>query len=93
MTGAKRCIPREERETIISKADDERTWHVYSCSPSMIRKIRRVAAKIGAQIETLGADGIEVDLPRNAVSFRCPRTKTEGGRAASAQRLADARKG
>lgn len=84
----------EEREIVITVCDADRdVVHVFTDSTSALSsKLRRVAASLGAAVTAAG-EGVEFDLPLNALSIRTPtkRERTEAQRAA-ASRLAATRR-
>lgn len=65
-----RDMPREERETIISRADDESVWCVITFSPVMARKLAKLHAKQGFRAEKFGSSGLRCYLPVKALSLR-----------------------
>ena len=92
-------IPRlslEERETVIVKTAADDKWTVYSCVPSIARKIARIAKSCGANVRHIGFGGIEAELPEECVLLRGKHRKrvmTDEQRAAGAARLAAIREG
>lgn len=62
-----------ERETIIRRADDEDVWDVYTCSPSMARKLLKMSGRPGILHEKMGEYGWRFKLPTNAIRFVAPR--------------------
>ncbi len=69
-----------EREVVLTIADDEAGWSVFTDSARLTRRVLRVAAAWGASPERLGA-GYRVTLPMAAVRFGAPRRMTEAQRA------------
>lgn len=63
-------MPREERETIISRADDEAVWCVTTFSPVMARKLQKLHAKQGFRAELFGRSGLRCFLPVKSLSLR-----------------------
>jgi hypothetical protein len=78
---------RSERETIISIAEDQHTWHVYSEIP---RHISKLTKRWGPGTET--SPGCFVwNIPEKLISFRAPSTLSDDQRKARAERLKKAR--
>jgi hypothetical protein len=85
-----RRLAPDERETVIVKTMAEDRWTVYSCVPSVARKITRIAKSCGAEIRDLGFGGVEADLPEECILIRGVRRKrklTDEQRAAAGKRL------
>lgn len=84
-------LTREERETIIRTDDATDTWEIYTCMPTMIRKLSKIAKRLGVSPRKVDAWGYEFSFPRAAVSFRVPRTVSGPERERLAANLAAAR--
>ena len=77
---------RAEQETIITRANDENEWEVYSCDPVMIRKLdKRYKA-----YEITG-DGKRYHVPKKLISFRSGKKMSEIDKKAVSERLSAAR--
>lgn len=63
-------MSRDERETIISRADDESVWCVTTFSPVMARKLQKLHAKQGFSAELFGRSGLRCFLPVKSLSLR-----------------------
>jgi hypothetical protein len=57
----------EDRETVINKTDADKEWGIYSCNAAMVRRLRRIASKMGVSVTEKGWGGIEVSLPVSCV--------------------------
>lgn len=66
-------LSRDERETIISRADDEQAWCITTFSPVMARKLAKLHAKQSFRVEKYGERGLRAWLPRASVSLRTRR--------------------
>lgn len=62
-------LSRAERETIITRAADQTSWHVFTEDPSVIRLLTR---RWGPG-KPSGEFGVEWDAPKARISFRSPR--------------------
>lgn len=76
----KRSLTLAEQETILRRSADEDHWEVYSCNPSMVKKLRRISIQMGLSPTKVDDYGYRFTLPLNAVSFRAPRKATEAQR-------------
>lgn len=63
-------LSREERETIISRAEDEALWCVTTSSPTFARKLLRLHEKRAFPIEKYGRSAVRCFLPVKSVSLR-----------------------
>ncbi len=64
-----------EREAILSIADDEHAWHIFTDSAHLTRRLLAVAARWGAVPERLSV-GYDFTLPLQAVRFVGPQRVT-----------------
>lgn len=60
-----------EREVVVTIADDETAWTVFTDSARMTKKLLRVAVRWGVSPERMGA-GWQFTLPLSAVRFGGP---------------------
>lgn len=67
----KSSLTAAEREVVLTVADDEDAWIVFTDSTRLTAKLLRVAAKWGLRPERVGA-GYEFTLPRTALRFVGP---------------------
>jgi len=58
---------KAERETIICRAQDEKTWHVFSEVPTVVRKLTRIHGAGQPK-----GQGMVWEVPPNCISFRNP---------------------
>lgn len=65
-----------EREVVLTIADDERSWSIFTDSTRLTRRLLRVAAQWGMSPARCGA-GFEFTLPLTAVKFSGPRRLTD----------------
>ena len=65
-----------EREVVITIADDEETWHVYSDSARLTGLLVRFCRRYGIPV-VRSSGGYEFDLPRNAVRFQMRRGRQQ----------------
>jgi len=79
-----------ERECILTIADDETDWHIFTDSARLTRRLLRLAARWGVAPERCG-EGWEFTLPLAAVRFVGPLRVTERQRAARREALQKAR--
>jgi len=63
-------LSRDERETIISRAEDQDAWCVTTFSPAFARKLLRLHEKRPFPIEKYGRSGVRCFLPLKSVSLR-----------------------
>lgn len=79
-------LSKYERETVASISDDEDSWHIYTCSPVMARKLAKIA-----ELEREFSVGAMYRLPKNCVTFRNPNRKkriwTEEQKQEAAERM------
>lgn len=62
-----------EREVIITRADDEIVWHVHTDSKRGYgKKLLAIAKVLGVEVTPQG-EGFSFDLPPQVISFRKPR--------------------
>lgn len=81
----------DERETVIVKTLADDCWTVYSCVPSVARKITRIAKSCGAEVRDMGFGGVEADLPEECILIRGVHRKrvlSDEHKAAAVARLA-----
>lgn len=62
----------EEREVIVTYNDADRMWHVYSDSATMRSAMLRLAKRVGADVQQVGA-GIEFSAPADALRLTAKR--------------------
>jgi hypothetical protein len=84
-------LTKAERETILSRADDEMFWTVMTSSPAKIRNFSWVAERIGVPIVQWDNYTIRVQLPLEAVRIVVPRVLTDAERTQRRQALLQAR--
>ncbi len=65
-----------EREVVLTIADDEETWHVYTDSARLMGLLLRFCRRHGIPIKQTGG-AYEFDLPRNAVRFQMRRGRQQ----------------
>jgi hypothetical protein len=65
-----------EREVVLTIADDEETWHVYTDSVRLTGLLLRFARRHGIPVKQPGG-AYEFDLPRNAVRFQMRRGRQQ----------------
>ena len=82
---------REERETTMTRSEAGDHWSIYTASPVMARRLTKLAAAWGVEVQPYGDSGIVVDLPLKAISFRNPLVISDERKAESAARLQRAR--
>ncbi len=88
-----RRLSRAEQETIITRAADEKEWHVYSCDPAVKRQLAKITQAHGISTTIVDEWGVEVKLPLLCVRFMSPiviSAQERANRAARAGRLAAA---
>lgn len=76
-------LTRQERETIIRKADDQDTWNVFSESP---RDIRRFTKRWGPGTQ-VSSTAVVWTVDEKLLSPRSPRTISDEERAKRAERM------
>lgn len=64
-----------ERETVITKAADEKGWTVSTWIPKHARKLTKIAVLWGVPTSKMAFGGVIVTLPEKAVRFAAPRAK------------------
>ena len=81
-------IPREEAETtfLIDGVDNEFV-DCYSCSTVYVRRLKKIADKLGIAYTTPFEGGIRVKLPAACLLLREPRKMSEEARAAASVRF------
>ena len=81
-------IPRDEQETtfLIDSIDNEFV-DCYSCSAVYVRKLQKIADKLGIAYTTPFEGGIRVKLPVACLLLREPRKMSEEARAAASVRF------
>ena len=78
-------MKKYDQETVISMAGDEDTWHIYSCDPRIMGRIRRLAKRLALDLKS-GTDcgpWVEILVPDSKVRMIGPRPagkKLEGHR-------------
>lgn len=77
--------PRAERETLIRRADDEDVWDIYTESPALMRRLRRLAQAHGLACQEVGTHGLRVVVPVAWLRIAAPRGISEAQRAALAR--------
>ena len=90
-----RRLSRAEQETIITRAADEKEWHVYSCDPAVKRQLLKLTKTLGLSLTIVDEWGVEARLPVSCVRFMSPiviSAQERASRAARAVRLAAANK-
>jgi hypothetical protein len=65
-----------EREVILTIADDEETWYVYTESTRLTGLLVRFCRRYGIPVVKTGG-GHEFDLPRHAVRFQMRRGRQQ----------------
>lgn len=71
----------DEREIVLTIADDEPSWHVFTDSTrAASTRLRKVAQALGMEIAPCG-NGVEFELPRAAIRFAGPRRPSPAQRA------------
>jgi len=65
-----------EREVVLTIADDEEAWHVYTDSARLSGLLLRFCHRHGIPVTKAGG-GYEFDLPRNAVRFQMRRGRQQ----------------
>ncbi len=83
-------LDRSEREVVLTIADDEVWWTVFTDSRRLGSRLLEIAARCGVTPEPKGA-GYEFRLPLEAVRFVGPRRVTEIQRAARRESMRKAR--
>jgi hypothetical protein len=63
-------LTRAERETVITRADDEQAWTVTTTSPVMLRRLWRIYGVRGTSFEELSEWAWRVTIPKQCVSLR-----------------------
>jgi hypothetical protein len=64
-------LTKAEREVVLTIADDESAWHVFTDSQRLSGRLKKLAAAWGITPERLG-HGWVCSLPLRAISFRAP---------------------
>lgn len=82
-----KTLPKDERETIISRMDDEDAWNVYTCAIPMRDHMIALAKKHHLKLVEVDEYGIEVTVPKAWVSIRPPRRVSEEEREARRLRV------
>ena len=85
----KTTVKKEEQETVAVIEPITKRATVYSCVPSMVKKLYMMAEHEAVKIELDNQYGIMVSVPQNWIKIRPPvkRSLTEEQKAASAERL------
>ena len=73
----------------------EKRASVYSCIPSTVKKLYKLAEQENARIELDNQYGLMISVPQNWIKIRPPakRVLTEEQKAALAERMSKVRKG
>ena len=80
-------LTRSERETIISKAEDEETWHVYTASAPIMRRVRRICRAAGvAPVEAPDGLSLEAEIPLTCLRLVSKRKVSDEERARLVER-------
>jgi hypothetical protein len=80
---------KAERETIITRASDQKGWHVFTEDPRVVTKLTKLHGP-GKQ-DHQSSDGLVWNLPASCVSFRAvpkPRVLTDEQRRVVGERFA-----
>ncbi len=84
---ASKTLLANEREIILTLADDEKSWHVHTDSRRALNnRLLKIAKALGVDVGRVGA-GYQFKLPLNAVGFRAPKPPTKAQVQARAQSL------
>jgi hypothetical protein len=70
----------DEREIVLTIADDEQSWHIFTDSTRLTNRLLRVARQWGVTPERLGV-GYQLTLPLKAIRFAAPRRPSPAQRA------------
>jgi hypothetical protein len=73
---ARTSLTAAEREVILTIADDEEAWHVYTDSARLTRLLLRFCRRYGIPVIKNG-EGYEFDLPRHAIRFQMRRRRQQ----------------
>ncbi len=89
----KTSISQIEQETVIVVNPATKRASVYSCIPSMVKKLYRYAEHEDVKIDMDNEYGLTIDVPQNWVKVKPPikRVLSEEQKIASAERLAKMR--
>lgn len=79
-------LSRSEQETIITRAADQRFWHVFSEDPSVVRKMTRLYGE-GRKV----GEGAEWEIPKAGVSLRRPRVLSNEQKVQMAKRTQESK--
>lgn len=71
---AKRSLTLSERETVILTDDTLTHWRVYTCSPSMKRRLQKYRGKAGVLYRKIDSEGVEYEIPLTCLRFVLPAT-------------------
>lgn len=63
-------LSREERETIVNGCDADDCWDIYTSSPTMARRLAKLAESWGVTPTYPDKWGMRVILPRKALGWR-----------------------
>ena len=64
----------EEKETIINYNQKDKTANVYTCDPTLIKTLRKIASNHSVIIEEKQCgDGWEYKIPKKWIKVRAPR--------------------
>lgn len=64
----------EEKETIINYNQKEKTANIYTCDPTLIKTLRKIASNHSIIIEEKQCgDGWEYKIPKKWIKVRAPR--------------------
>lgn len=88
-------VPLEEQETVINlfPAQVSKKAEVYSCIPSMVKRLKTLAGKRPDAVKIVSDYGYAVtaEMDKSCIKISPKRVMTEEQRRAATDRLADAR--
>lgn len=68
----------EEKETIINYNQKDKTANIYTCDPTLIKTLRKIASNHSVIIEEKQCgDGWEYKIPKKWIKVRAPRQLSE----------------
>ena len=88
----KTSISQIEQETVIVVDPVTKRASVYSCIPSMVKKLYQYAEHEDVKIDMDNEYGLTIDVPQNWIKVKPPRVMSKEQKAALAENLAKARK-
>ena len=91
----KTSISQIEQETVIVVDPVTKRASVYSCIPSMVKKLYQYAEHEDVKIDMDNEYGLTIDVPQNWVKIRPPvkRQLTDEQRATLSERMKNVKKG